>query len=70
LNIGLECAEPFLAGNAGLLQEAGEKARADVASVLVGNDQGQIATFHLGVSPARERAFEAQFPKPLDKAAA
>lgn len=68
--MGRGCAEPFHAGEAGLPQETGEKARADVASVLVGNDQGQIATFHLGVSPARERAFEAQFPKPLDKAAA
>ena len=59
--------QPFLVGDASLFQKALEKARPEVAFVFVGNDERQVAAFHLLMFAAGKWPFKTQFTEPLDK---
>lgn len=50
--------QPFIAGEAGLPQEAGEKARTNVAFVFVENDESDFTSAHLGMLASGIRALE------------
>jgi hypothetical protein len=53
-------AEPFFSCDSGLSQQPDQKARADIAFVLVGNDHGDISAPHLGMLATRKGTVETQ----------
>jgi hypothetical protein len=61
LNALISQAEPFFTGEAGLAQQPGEEAWANVALVFVRDNKSESATAHLLVLSAQEGALEAEF---------
>jgi len=59
--------QPFLMGDPRLFEQPAQKARSDVAFVLVWNDQRQIPSSHLRVFSPGKRAFKAKLVQPLDE---